>query len=333
VPLLYVTHQDCLQHDPGAAHPERASRLDAARDGLQRSGVDALVVDAAPVDARDVARVHDPAVLARIDALVARGGGALDPDTTVSARSGVAAARAAGAARTAVDLIDQGVATRAFCAVRPPGHHATPQRSMGFCLLNSVAITAATLRDRGERVAIVDLDAHHGNGTQDAFFHDPTVLFASLHQWPFYPGTGAVHEIGGGDAAGTTINIPVPAGTTGDVYRDAIARVIGPALEAFAPTFLLLSMGYDAHRNDPLTALGLTSGDHGDLVADLLEVVPHAKVVALLEGGYDLDAVRDGVHATLAAFAGVRTRPEPPTSGGAGRAAVDDARRSRPSAP
>jgi acetoin utilization deacetylase AcuC-like enzyme len=149
------------------------------------------------------------------------------------------------------------------------------------------------------------------------------VLFVSLHQWPFYPGSGAVDDIGTGDARGTTINVPMPAGTTGDVYRDAIDRVVAPALARFAPTWVLLSMGYDAHRDDPLTALGLTSGDYAVLVAALLDAVPDAKVVALLEGGYDLDAVRRGVHATLTAFAGAAVLPEPPSTGGRSRDVVD----------
>ena len=194
---------------------------------------------------------------------------------------------------------------------------------MGFCILNSVALAAVTLRDRGERVAIVDLDAHHGNGTQDTFFHDPSVLFASIHQWPFYPGTGGIDDVGAGEARGTTINVPVPAGTTGDTYADAVDRVLAPALAAFAPTWLLLSLGYDAHRDDPLTALGLTSGDYGSLVTSLLDAAPDAKVVGLLEGGYDLDAVRNGVRATLTAFAGAVELPEPRSHGGRGRDVVD----------
>ena len=327
VTLLYVTHPDCLVHDPGPAHPERRERLAAARDGLIDSGVPVEIITSEPVAIVDVKRVHDGAVVRRLEAIDAQGGGAIDPDTAMSAGSRRAADLAAGSGLTAVRYIDLGEATRAFCAIRPPGHHATPHRSMGFCLLNSVAITAAALRDRGERVAIVDLDAHHGNGTQDAFYGDPRVLFASLHQSPFYPGTGALAETGAGEASGTTINIPVPAGTTGDAYRAAIELVIGPALQRFAPTWLLLSIGYDAHRDDPLTALSLTSGDYGDLVARLVDVAPTAKVVALLEGGYDLAAVRNGVHATLTALAGAAAQPEPLSRGSYGREAVEAAAR------
>ncbi len=321
--LLYVTHEDCLVHDPGSGHPERPHRLVAARAGLDDSGIEARVLAAELVGVDAVDAVHDLEVSRRLLVLDERGGGMIDPDTVMSAGSHRAARLAAGSALVAVREIDAGRATRAFCAVRPPGHHATPQRSMGFCLLNSIAITAAALRDRGERVAIVDFDAHHGNGTQDTFYDDPRVLFVSLHQWPFYPGTGAIDEIGHGDARGTTINVPLPAGTTGDVYRDAIDLVVGPALARFAPTWVLLSMGYDAHRDDPLTAMGLTSGDYAVLVKELLDVVPDAKVIALLEGGYDLDAVRRGVHATLTAFAGAPESPERPSSGGRRRDVID----------
>jgi acetoin utilization deacetylase AcuC-like enzyme len=323
VGLLYVTHEDCLLHDPGRGHPERPDRLRAAWAGLEASGVEATVLTASEIEPALLASVHRSSVLRRLDALDAEGGGMIDPDTVVGPGTRHAALLAAGAAQAAIAAIDEGVASRAFCAVRPPGHHATPDRSMGFCLLNSVALAAATLRDRGERVAIVDLDAHHGNGTQDAFYDDPRVLFASIHQWPFYPGTGAVEQTGRGDARGTTINVPVPAGTTGDTYAAAVDRVIGPALVDFAPTWLLLSLGYDAHRDDPLTALGLTSGDLGAAVAALLDAVPGARVVAMLEGGYDLAAVRNGVHATLTAFAGSVELPEPRTAGGRGGDIVD----------
>ena len=323
--LLYVTHVACLEHDPGPTHPERSRRLEAASAGLVASGVEAQLITAEPV-ARDlVERVHSASVLDRLEMLDANGGGIVDADTVVSVGTHRAATLAAGSALTAVRHIDAGLATRAFCAVRPPGHHATPTRSMGFCLLNSVAITASMLRDRGERVAIVDLDAHHGNGTQDTFYDDAAVLFVSIHQWPFYPGTGALDQVGRGEGEGSTINIPVPAGTTGDCYRAAVEQIVAPALERFSPTWVLFSLGYDAHRDDPLTALGLTSGDYGDVVADLLAVTPDAKIVALLEGGYDLDAVQNGVHATLTAFAGAVEHPERPTRGGHGREAVDAA--------
>jgi acetoin utilization deacetylase AcuC-like enzyme len=193
---------------------------------------------------------------------------------------------------------------------------------MGFCLLNNVAVAAASLAARGERVLIVDVDAHHGNGTQDAFWGDPRVAYASLHQSPLYPGTGDRREVGVGEGRGTTVNVPLPAGTTGDAYRLAIDLVVAPLAERFAPTWLLISAGFDNHRADPLTDLGLSAGDIADLTAALLELAPEGRRLAFLEGGYDLAALRDCSGAFVAAMAGGSWRPEAPTTGGPGAADV-----------
>ena len=174
---------------------------------------------------------------------------------------------AAGAGLSAVEALDRGEADAAFCAVRPPGHHASPHRPMGFCLVNNIGVTAAALAERGERVLIVDWDAHHGNGTQDAFYDDARVLFISMHQYPFYPGTGALTDTGCGAGEGVTVNVPFPAGTSGDTYRAAIEEVVVPAAERFEPTWVLVSAGFDGHRADPLTDLGLSAGDYVDLTA------------------------------------------------------------------
>ena len=210
----------------------------------------------------------------------------------------------------AIDALKKGVADFAFCAVRPPGHHAMPDRSMGFCLLNNVAVAAAALANAGQKVVIVDLDAHHGNGTQDAFYGDDRVLFVSCHQWPLYPGTGAADEVGTGAGSGTTVNLPVPPGTAGDDYRYAMDSLVVPVVENFKPDWLLISAGFDAHRADPLTDLGLTSGDYADLMGSLANLVSTGRVIAFLEGGYDLAALSDSVGASVAALLGIDHRPE-----------------------
>ncbi|HZD65616.1 MAG TPA: histone deacetylase, partial [Acidimicrobiales bacterium] len=215
----------------------------------------------------------------------------------------------------------------AFVAARPPGHHATADEAMGFCLLNNVAVAAAALTARGERVAIVDYDVHHGNGTQDVFYEDPHVLYVSLHQWPLYPGTGRLEDTGAGAGEGTTLNLPMRPGTSGDPYRAALDQVIIPAVEAFSPTWMVLSAGFDGHRADPLADLVLTAGDFADLTARLVSLVPAGRRLAFLEGGYDLDSLATSAGACVAALAGVAWRPEPASSGGPDAPVVAEAAR------
>jgi acetoin utilization deacetylase AcuC-like enzyme len=197
---------------------------------------------------------------------------------------------------------------------------------MGFCLLNNVAVVAATLAQRGERVLIVDFDAHHGNGTQDAFYADDRVAYVSLHQYPFYPGTGRYDEVGAGAGRGRTINFPMPAGSTGDAYRAAVDRVIGPFAERFGATWLILSAGFDAHRRDPLTDLGLTAADFGDLTRAIVELVPPGRRLVFLEGGYDLEALGSSAASTVGALLGEPYRPEGASVGDAGIEVVDAVR-------
>lgn len=322
--VLLVSDPRFGDHDAGAWHPERPARLGATLDGVHDAhlGDDLIRVQpsAAPLSA--LTAVHDPGLVALLESLDDLGGGAIDGDTSMNAASWEAAQLAAGAGLTAVAALDRGDADAAFCAVRPPGHHATPVRSMGFCLLNNAAVTARALADRGERVLIVDYDAHHGNGTQDAFYDDGRVLFVSFHQWPLYPGTGALTERGRGPGAGTTVNIPMPAGATGEHYRRAWDEVVAATVDRFAPTWLIISAGFDGHRNDPITELGLSSGDVADLTATIVAVVPAGRRIVFLEGGYDLDALRMCTHAVVSTLAGDVVHPESPTSGGPGADAV-----------
>jgi acetoin utilization deacetylase AcuC-like enzyme len=326
--VLLSTHEQFLDHLTRRGHPERPARLAAVVAGIREAGLGEAVVPVVPRRATvtEVAAVHPAEHVARLEAFCAAGGGNLDADTAASPGSFVAALLAAGAGLDAVERLERGEAEAAFCAVRPPGHHALPARAMGFCLLNNVAVTAAALAGRGERVLIVDYDAHHGNGTQDVFWDDDRVAYVSLHQWPLYPGTGALAETGGPAAVGTTVNVPLPAGATGDIYLRAVDELVVPIAEAFRPTWLLLSAGFDAHRADPLTGLGLSAGDYGPLTMRLAALVPAGRVVAFLEGGYDLDALAASAAACVGGLAGAGVVPEPPTGGGPGREAVAAAR-------
>ena len=309
---LLVTDERFLSHEAGSRHPEQPARLSAVWEGLAAADLgDALVrVEPRPAEVEELLVVHPSRHLSRLEMIDAAGGGRVDPDTVMGPDSWEAARLAAGAGLVAIDALKKGVADFAFCAVRPPGHHAMPDRSMGFCLLNNVAVAAAALANAGQKVVIVDLDAHHGNGTQDAFYGDDRVLFVSCHQWPLYPGTGAADEVGTGAGIGTTVNLPVPPGTAGDDYRYAMDSLVVPVVENFKPDWLLISAGFDAHRADPLTDLGLTSGDYADLRGALANLVSTGRVIAFLEGGYDLAALSDSVGASVAALLGIDHRPE-----------------------
>ncbi|MCP4844627.1 MAG: histone deacetylase [Actinomycetia bacterium] len=327
VSVLVVTDERFLDHRPGERHPERPARLEAVWSGLDAAGLGDAVVRRPAEEAsdEDLLRCHPVPHLARLVDLDAAGGGRVDADTKMSTGSWTAARLAAGAGLVAVAALRNGEAETAFCAVRPPGHHATPTRTMGFCLLNNVAVTAMALADAGERVAIVDFDAHHGNGTQEAFYSDDRVLFVSCHQWPLYPGTGAPDEVGEGAGTGTTVNLALPPEAAGDTYRHALDAVVVPIVERFAPDWLLVSAGFDAHRADPLTRLGLTSGDFADLTDRLVGLARTGRSILFLEGGYDLDALSASAGAAVAAAVGVDYRPEAASSEGPGREAVESA--------
>ena len=291
---LFVTHPDCIAHDPGSGHPESPARLSAILKALEEPQFRTLIRREAPLGAKaDAARVHGEDFVAAVLASVPDSGDpALDPDTILSSASGQAALRGMGAVTAAVDAVVAQEAANAFCAVRPPGHHAEPDRAMGFCLFNSIAIAArhAQAVCGLSRVAIVDFDVHHGNGTQVVAEKDPTLFFASSHQFPLYPGTGAADETG----MGNVVNAPLPAGTDGAGFRRAFETRILPALDAFAPELVLVSAGFDAHRADPLAGLELEEPDYAWVTARLLELAQrHAqgRLVSVLEGGYDLKAL------------------------------------------
>ena len=309
------------RHDTGSGHPERAERLRAVEAGVEaverqgaverRPGRNATLVE--------LSRAHDAGYLERISAFIAGGGRDVDADTRVSSGSWDAALLAAGSGLEAVDRLSAGEADVAFVAVRPPGHHATRSQAMGFCLVNNVAVTAAALAAAGQRVVVLDWDVHHGNGTQDIFWDDPDVMYVSTHEWPLYPGTGRPEEVGGPHARGLTVNIPLPPGSTGDLARAAIQEIAAPAVERFAPAWVLISAGFDAHRRDPLAGLEWSSGDFAALARLALEWAPGpGRVVAFLEGGYDLEALTQSTAATLAALTGADHPTEAPTTGGPG---------------
>ena len=298
------SHPAMLKHRPGEGHPERPERLGAVLDALEASGLDLEHVSARPASRAELERVH-PAAL--VDAIFAaaptEGLVGLDPDTWMSPGSLEAALIAAGAAVQAVEAVARGEASRAFCAVRPPGHHAEPRRPMGFCLFSNVAIAARAAQAAGlARVAVVDFDVHHGNGTQAVAETDASLFYASIHQSPAYPGTGRADETG----LGNVVNAPAPPYAPRELWRRLFETRLIPALDAFAPDLVLISAGFDAHRRDPLADQALEAEDFAWATRAIVEAATAAKgrVVSSLEGGYDLEALGRSAVAHVEALAG-----------------------------
>jgi len=310
---LLVSHESCLNHLVPDGHPEHPGRLRAVLAALDAPEFSGLVREAAPRATReDLLRVHSAThVIAILDqyAKVAseKGRVRIDADTGMSAGSSEAALHAAGAVICAVDKVVGGRVRNAFCAVRPPGHHAERERAMGFCLFNNVAVGAAYAREKHGigRIAVIDFDVHHGNGTQDIFFDDAETLYVSAHQSPLYPGTGFPNETG---KAHNILNVPLPAGADGEHLRAAMTGKILPALDSFRPEILFISAGFDAHRSDPLAALQFDEADYAWATTQLCGVAArHAgsRIVSSLEGGYDLDALARSAASHVRALMGV----------------------------
>jgi acetoin utilization deacetylase AcuC-like enzyme len=298
-----------LAHDPGRGHPERPDRLRVLLDRW-RDAAGFTHIGARPATEDELARVHDPRHVARVASTAGHARVVFDADTAASAQSYDAARLAAGGLVDLCEAVCAGQVDNGFAFVRPPGHHAEHARAMGFCLFNNVAVAAAALRAGGvDRVCIIDWDLHHGNGTQHLFDDDPSVLYASTHQYGIYPGTGAIDEVGLGGAAGRTLNLPFPAGFGDAEFARAFDEVIIPIARQFAPDFVLVSAGFDCDGRDPLGGLNVTPAGFtmmGTACRRLAEETADGRLVAVLEGGYDLDAISEGVATVLDVMQGGR---------------------------
>lgn len=324
---LLISDECFDAHDPGPSHPESPQRLAAVRAALTSLPENVRWGDVRDATVEELSRVHAPAYvesLARLDGESAE----LDADTRVSPGSWKASVRAAGAALSLVDALIDRKAENGFALVRPPGHHAERDRAMGFCLFNNVAVAAEHARDRGvARVAIVDWDVHHGNGTQHSFAERDDVLFISLHRFPFYPGTGAAEEQGHGAGQGFTLNVPLPAGMGDGDYGAAFDAIVLPALTRFRPELLLVSAGFDPHARDPLGGMAVSERGFGAMCSALRDVAANAgaPLGLVLEGGYDLTALGDSVRACIEVLAGQR-EPLHSAASAEGTRAIDQAR-------
>lgn len=302
----YISHESCVEHEMGEYHPEQPARLTSIRDRLIASGVDYLLDqhDAPLVERKHLVRVHDDAYVTRIFKSSPESGYfSLDADTVMNPHSLEAARRAAGAGVLGVDLLMSGRNKRVFCSVRPPGHHAERRRAMGFCLFNNIAVAAAyALQEHKlQRVAVVDFDVHHGNGTEDIFAGDERVLFCSSFQHPFYPHSGE------GETASNVVNVPLPAATGGEAFRAAVQQHWLPALAAFEPELIFISAGFDGHRDDDMAQFSLTEQDFAWVTAAVVrqaEASAGGRVLSMLEGGYHLEALARSVTLHVKALMG-----------------------------
>jgi acetoin utilization deacetylase AcuC-like enzyme len=305
---LYVHHPSSYDHDTGA-HPENASRLRAIEAELEANGWLGLDRREAPAATREqLLRVHSLDYLRAIEGFCVKGGGLLDVDTVASQWSWEAALRAAGGAAWAAEALLEGEDRFAVCALRPPGHHAERARAMGFCLLNNIAVAAAHAIEAcgARRVLVLDWDVHHGNGTEAIFAASPDLLYASVHQWPLYPGTGAADYEGEGEGVGFTFNLPVPAGSGNDTFTALVEHVVAPVARAYRPGLVAVSAGFDAHRDDPLADCLVDEAGYASMAATvrLLAADLSAPVLVCLEGGYAPDALARSLRVTVEALAG-----------------------------
>jgi len=330
--LGYVLDDIFVQHRAPSGHPERPARAEAVRDALVGAGIASrgTHVPSRVATEEELLAVHDATYLAQLEKVVPGRSGWLDADTYYSPGTWDAARAAAGATCQLALDVASGALTDGIAVVRPPGHHATRDTAMGFCLFNNVAAAAAAVRAKGAaRVAIVDWDVHHGNGTQDIFWDDPTVLYTSVHQFPYYPGTGAPSEIGGAKAQGATVNVGLPSGATDSDYAAVFDHVFLPKLAAFRPDLVFVSAGFDAFIHDPLAGMRVTQAGFAAMarrLRALADAVCGGRIIAVLEGGYDLTGLAGGMTEVLTAFTTPAVAAEPvaplPTAGGV-RAAID----------